>query len=59
MKRFSFGEVASLQFRFEMLNLFNRHYFGGPSTNLNDPFFGSIRTASGGRVGQFGMRLDW
>jgi hypothetical protein len=52
-------ENVSLQLRFEMLNVFNRHYFGGPDTNLASASFGNIRTASGGRIGQLGARINW
>jgi hypothetical protein len=41
------------------LNLFNRHFFGGPQMNMNNANFGNIISASGGRTGQFGIRLDW
>jgi hypothetical protein len=58
-KRFKFGENVALQFRFEMINIFNRHSFAGPDTNMSSSSFGNIRTASGGRIGQFGMRLEW
>jgi Carboxypeptidase regulatory-like domain len=59
IKRFSIREGVGLQFRVELLNLFNRHYFSGPEMNMNNSFFGSIIRASGNRIGQFGMRLDW
>ncbi len=61
IKRFSIREGMSLQFRMEMLNLFNRHFFAGPSMNMNDAFFGNITRTGGGsnRTGQFGIRLDW
>jgi hypothetical protein len=59
IKRFSIREGVGLQFRVELLNLFNRHYFSGPEMNMNNSFFGNIIRASGNRIGQFGMRLDW
>jgi len=58
-KQFAIGESVRLQFRMEMFNLFNRHYFAGPSLNLSDSFFGNVRTASGNRSAQFGTRLEW
>jgi hypothetical protein len=58
-KQFDIRETVKLQFRMEMFNLFNRHYFGGPSLNLNDAFFGNVRTASGNRSAQAGMRLEF
>jgi hypothetical protein len=59
IKRFTIREGMSLQFRVEMLNLFNRHYFDGPDMNMNNASFGNVIRASGSRTGQFGMRLDW
>ncbi|MEK7403569.1 MAG: carboxypeptidase regulatory-like domain-containing protein [Acidobacteriota bacterium] len=59
LKRFPIRERVTLQFRMELLNAFNRHYFGGPDTNMNNSYFGNVRTASGARSGQFGMRVDW
>jgi hypothetical protein len=41
------------------LNLFNRHYFEGLDMNMNNSSFGNITRATGGRTGQFGMRLEW
>jgi hypothetical protein len=58
-KHFRLREGFNLQLRFEMINVFNRHYFGGPDLNLASVSFGNIRTASGGRIGQLGARLDW
>jgi hypothetical protein len=52
-------EGVNLQFRVEMLNLFNRHYFDEPDLDLNSPSFGSITRASGNRTGQFGMRISF
>jgi hypothetical protein len=51
----------TLQLRVEMLNLFNRHYFGGPDMNMNNASFGNIISTAGGsnRTGQFGLRIDW
>lgn len=58
-KQFGLTERATLLFRLEMFNIFNRHYFGGPSTNMNNTFFGNIRTASGRRTGQMSLRIEW
>jgi len=58
-KHFRLHERVNLQLRFEMINAFNRHYFGGVDLNLASASFGNIRTASGGRIGQLGARLDW
>jgi hypothetical protein len=59
LKMFPIKERVRLQFRMEFLNALNRHFFGGLSTNLNNSYFGNMRTASGARNGQFGMRLEW
>jgi hypothetical protein len=58
-KQFTIRERAKLQLRLEMLNFTNRHSFAAPEMNRNQTYFGSIRTASGYRTGQVGMRLDW
>ena len=50
---------TNAEFAVEMLNAFNRHYFGGPDLNMSSASFGNIRTASGGRTGQLGARLNW
>jgi hypothetical protein len=58
-KQFSIRERCKLQFRLELLNVTNRHTFGSPEMNRNQSYFGNIRTASGYRTGQVGLRLDW
>jgi hypothetical protein len=40
------GRASIVQLRFEMLNVFNRHYFGGVDLNMNNATFGNIRTAT-------------
>jgi hypothetical protein len=60
MKRTSITETVNLEIRFEMFNALNRHQFGGLRNNFSDPFnFGRITGASGGRVGQFALKLNW
>jgi Carboxypeptidase regulatory-like domain/TonB dependent receptor len=59
IKRFSIREGVNLQFRVELLNLFNRHYFDWPDMDMNSASFGNITRASGNRTGQFGMRMEW
>jgi hypothetical protein len=59
LKQFALIERVKLEFRPEFPNAFNRHYFGGPDMNMSNPYFGNVRSASGYRTGQFGMRLDW
>jgi hypothetical protein len=58
-KRTQITEKVRLELRVEFFNLLNRHRFGGPSMNMNDSYFGNVRTADGSRTGQAGMRLDW
>ena len=64
MKYFYFGQDSrySLQFRMEMLNAFNRHYFADPNTDINSPMFGQvtgIQSWSKPREGQIGIRFRW
>jgi len=50
--------MMDLEFRFEMFNAFNRVRFGGPATNLNDPFsFGRVSSAGAPRDTQFAMKV--
>lgn len=59
VKSFTIQERFRLLFRLEMFNIFNRHYFGSPNMNTNNPYFGNIIIASGRRAGQLGARLEW
>jgi hypothetical protein len=59
MKRFTIAESAHIEFRAEFFNFFNRHHFGAPDMNMNDPQFGNIWQASGSRSGQAGVRVEW
>jgi outer membrane receptor protein involved in Fe transport len=61
MKYWSVTEKARLQFRMEMLNVFNRHYFQDPETRLtNTTTFGQVISTTGTpRNIQFGLRLNW
>jgi hypothetical protein len=60
MKRFTVGPVRA-QLRFELLNLFNRHYFGNPNTDIGSDLFGQMTTTgySTPRQGQLSVRFDW
>ena len=58
-KNFSVHERARLQFRAELLNAFNRHTFGGISTNPNSVTFGNVTSVSGNRTVQLGTRMDF
>ncbi len=40
LKRTPIGDNLNFTFKVEILNAFNRHIFGTPSTNPNDQFFG-------------------
>ncbi len=61
LKYWHFGERANLQFRAEILNLFNRHHFADPATALgNVNTFGFITGMTGSpRNIQLGLRLGW
>jgi hypothetical protein len=62
MKYFSMGQDGryKLSVRFEMYNMFNRHYFADPSANIGSPLFGYVTGSSGSpREGQFGARFQW
>jgi len=63
MKNFRFAERFRLQFRFELYNIFNRHYFDDPSNNIGNPADAPLgyvtKTAGSPREGQFGARFEW
>ena len=65
LKYWRFKERANLQFRAELLNVFNRHHFADPNTELgNQTNFGYVtgmsgRPEDGPRNVQFGIRLGW
>ncbi len=49
-----------LQLRVEFYNIFNRHSFANPNTNLSSPEFGYVTSVSSTpRNGQFGARFEW
>jgi hypothetical protein len=49
-----------LQFRVEFYNIFNRHTFINPITDLNSPEFGYVPgVSSTPRAGQFGLRFEF
>jgi hypothetical protein len=60
MRDVRFGRVSA-QVRVEMINVFNRHYYADPETNLGSPFFGQVTSfgAQTPRQGQIGLRLRW
>lgn len=61
MKRTTIREQMNIEFRFEMFNAFNRVRFGGPATNVADPFnFGKISSqANSPRDTQFVLKFNF
>jgi hypothetical protein len=61
LKYWNFTETASLQFRFEFINVFNRHHYADPNTSLgNTTNFGYVTGMTGDpRNVQFGLRFGW
>ncbi len=61
MKSIRAAERINMQVRAEFLNVFNRHYFANPNTNMgNATTFGYVTSTTGNpRFIQFGLRLDW
>jgi len=60
MKNFTFGSRYSLQFRLEMINIFNRHYYTNPMTNIGSQYFGYVTSTTGQpRQGQVGIRFQF
>jgi hypothetical protein len=59
-KKFYFGENRFVQFRAEAYNVFNNTHFGLPNTNIDDAYFGIIRTTQGSpRSLQLGLRVQF
>jgi hypothetical protein len=58
-KNWSLREGVRFQFRAEAYNAFNRHTFGGISTNPTSATFGDVTSASGNRTMQLGARIDF
>jgi hypothetical protein len=59
-----FGERCQLRLNFQMFNVFNRHGFVGPNTQIGTAGFGKVLPQDlnglpGPRVGQFGARLSF
>jgi hypothetical protein len=50
---------VNLRFGADFFNVFNRHNFSNPDTNIDDPGFGRISAASAGRTGQHVMKVIW
>lgn len=58
-KNWILREGIRFQLRAEALNAFNRHTFGGISTNPNSATFGDVTSVSGNRNMQLGARIDF
>jgi hypothetical protein len=60
MKYFTIGPVRA-QLRLELINLFNRHYFDNPITDIGSPLFGQVISTgdSTPRQGQVALRFEW
>lgn len=56
-KSWMFGDSRTLEFRWEIFNLFNRANFDLPDRNFGTPNFGRIFSAKNAREMQFGVRL--
>lgn len=61
LKYWYFSETINLQFRAELINVFNRHYFSNPGTGIsNANTFGNVTGLTGTpRNIQFGLRLGF
>jgi len=62
LKYFRFGHDGryALSVRVEFYNIFNRHAFANPNTDLSSAEFGYIPgVSSAPRMGQFGARFQW
>ena len=60
IKDIRFGRYTA-QVKFEVINVFNRHYFADPETNVGSPYFGQVTSLGGQtpRQGQLGVRFQW
>ena len=60
MKNIALGRNV-LQFKADVLNLFNRHYLANPVTDISSPLFGNVTTAGSQppRQVQLGIRYQW
>jgi hypothetical protein len=59
-----FGDHYQLRLYFQMFNVFNRHGFVGPNTQIGTAGFGEVLPQDlnglpGSRVGQFGARFSF
>jgi hypothetical protein len=60
-KKFAIGEggryVASI--RADFFDIFNRHYWNNPDTDMGSPYFGHVNGVWGNRTGQLGARFQF
>ena len=56
-RRVATGETTSLDFGIDLLNAFNNRNWGAPSTNVDDPFFGIVRSQGLPRTWQLNVRF--
>ncbi len=54
-----YRESVSFKLGADFFNLFNRHIWGAPATNIQNAGFGTIASTSGGRTIQVFARFDW
>ena len=61
LKKLGFGPDGRYRvtLRAEFMNVFNRHYWGGPNMDMNSKFFGQVQSVSGNRTGQVGARFEF
>ena len=60
MKHFNITDRIRMQLRFEVINLFNRHYFNTPETGIGSSNFGLVTSPAGlPRQGQAHVRIEW
>jgi hypothetical protein len=59
LKNIRFNERMRAQIRAELLNIFNRHQFGGIQTSVTNPQFGQVTSVSGNRSVQLGARFEF
>lgn len=58
-KSFTLYRESRFHFGMLFLDAFNRHYWGGIHTNIEDPAFGTVSSASGPRIIQYYGRFEF
>jgi hypothetical protein len=59
LKRIAVRESRDLEFRAELINLFNHTQFLNPVSNIADPTFGRVNTTRPPRIAQLSLRLKF